>query len=376
MDRGYPFWSIKFLVREGGANVHSTASNGDTVLHLAITLYEERRCLDLVKTFVEAGCDPTAQARGRTALEFAIQYRYTSVVEFLLLSCGVPCPPDILPTALQHGSTLEMIELLVRKGADVHSNTTNGETVLHFVATRYCESTALKLVKIFIEAGCDPMRCNSGGKSAWMAIMEYGFGSVLELLSSSNIPCPPDVLLMALWYRLAPRTIHFLICNGANAKLTTVVGDTALHLIIAGYWERTCPQLVRMVVEAGCNPNSCDSKGKSALMAAIEKGYTSVVELLLSYSVSLPPDILLVALQFCASPTIIELLIRHGANVHFPALSASVQIAYTSYLELMRQLAVVDMVCTARCVKRAHASLEDGGIPDHVEKRPRLEGMG
>ena len=58
-------------------------------------------CLELVKSFVEAGCNTTiCNTQEDTALHTAIKRGCTSVVE-LLLSYNDPLPSDILLFALQ-----------------------------------------------------------------------------------------------------------------------------------------------------------------------------------------------------------------------------------------------------------------------------------
>lgn len=75
---------VEFLICEG-ADVRSTMSSGDTLLHLAMTGYNELKCLELVKILIEVGCDPTTvNSECNSGLEVAIDIGHTSVVEFLL----------------------------------------------------------------------------------------------------------------------------------------------------------------------------------------------------------------------------------------------------------------------------------------------------
>ena len=305
---------ILFLLHNG-ADVHST-SNGDTVLHLAITQYLESECLGLVKTFIEAGCNPTAcTAEGKSVLEAAIEHGYTSVVEHLL-SCNVPLPLDILPIVLQQDSPPEMVQSLVRKGADVHSTNSNGDTVLHLAIAWYPESICLDLVESFTNAGCNPTVCTAEGKSVLEAAIEHGYTSVAEHLLSCNVPLTPNILSFALQRCSPPEMIQFLVRKGVNVHSTTSDGDTMLHLAIAWHPESTCLGLVQIFIHAGCDPTARNSQGKTILEAAIERGYISVVEHLLSYNVPFLPNILLIALRRNLTIKMVEFLIHKGADVH------------------------------------------------------------
>ena len=316
LRRHSALWMVEYLIRKG-ADVHSTTTNGDTVLHLAIAEPVELRRSSLVKMFIEAGCNPsTCNSEGRTVLELAIERGYISVVE-LLLSCSVTFPPDILPIALQQRSTLQMIQILICKGADVHSTTFNGDTVLHLAITEYyLEVICCDLVKSFIKAGCNPTACNSEGKTVLDAAIGRGYISVVELLFSCNVPFPPDILPIALRRRSTLQMIQFLIRKGTDVHSTASNGDTVLHLAIAEYVEGTCRELVESFIQAGCNPTTCNSKGETVLDAAIKRGHTSVVELLLWCNVPFPSDILPIMLRQNSTPQTIEFLIRKGADVH------------------------------------------------------------
>ena len=292
-------------------------------------------CWDLVESFIQAGCDPTARnSSGNTVLEAAIEHGHTSVVE-RLLSYNDPLAPDILLFALRKQSAPEIIQSLIRKGADVHSTTSDGGTVLHLAITQYAERTCWDLVKNFIGAGCNPTACNSRGNTVLEAAIERGQTLVVELLLSHNVPLPPNVLLLALWKPSAPQTIRSLIRKGADVHSTTSDGDTVLHLAIAMYVERACWDLVKRFIEAGCNPTARNSKGKTVLEATIERGHPSVAELLLSCHVPLPPDILLFALRKCSTPKMIRLLVRNGANHHTTMFGsdrdALLQLVHASY---------------------------------------------
>ena len=172
------------------------------------------------------------------------------------------------------------------------------------------------LVESFIQAGCNPTTRNFKGNTALEAAIEPGHTLVVERLLSCNDPLPPDILLFALRKRSAPQIIQSLIRKGVNVHSTTSDGGTVLHLAITQYAERIYWDLVKNFIGAGCNPTACNSRGNTVLEAAVERGQTLVVDLLLSHNVPFPCDVILLALRHRLSSQTIQCLIRQGADVH------------------------------------------------------------
>lgn len=140
---------IDFLI-QNGADIHSTTPNGDSVLHLAISGYVEGACWDLMRNFIEAGCNlATCNSEGKTILEAAIGREYTSVVE-LLISYNAPLAPDVLSIALRCGCTPQMIQLLVRKGANecAASSSSDREALFRLVRASYSGQDRQQVIEI------------------------------------------------------------------------------------------------------------------------------------------------------------------------------------------------------------------------------------
>ena len=306
---------VRFLIRKG-ADIHSTTSDGDTLLHLAVAKYVEPTCLELVKSFIAAGFDTTTcNSGGKSVFQVAIERDYISVVEYLL-SCNVPLPVDILPITLQNRSTPRMVEFLICKGAEMHSTMCNGDTILHLAIAKYVEPACLELVKSFIAAGFNTTACNSEEKPVFQVAIERDYISVVEYLLSCNVPLPADILPIALQNRSTPQMVESLIRRDADVHSIIVNGDTVLHLAVANYFESTCLELVKSFIAAGFNPTTCNSGGKTIFQVAYESDYSLVVEYLLSRNDPFPPDILPIALQNRSTPEMLEFLVRKGANVN------------------------------------------------------------
>jgi len=131
-----------------------------------------------------------------------------------------------------------------------------------------------------------------------------GWVSIIEsFLTIQAPPCfPIDILTSAFDERVPnPRgtcnVIQLLIREGANVHIQAAKGTTLLHLAIRKTW---CPPLspidiniagfssdvsllhiVKMLVDAGCDPSTCDADGHQPVFDAMTKGYVVVVEYLL-----------------------------------------------------------------------------------------------
>ncbi|KAG9316928.1 ankyrin repeat-containing domain protein [Chiua virens] len=360
------------LVRKG-ADVHSTTDDGDTVLHLCIKQYGESSCLDLIKIFVEAGCDPNSYgAQGTTVLGVAAEYGCASVMEYLL-SCNVPFPPSILSTALQHPPwTPQVVECLVLQGADMCFTTSEGDTAFDLAMRHYMPPTNLKVVSIFIKAGYNPTPFSPVGTKILATAIHWRYASLVDFLLPADARFPPDILSTALNHRWNAQLVEILVRKGADVHSPSDSGETIFHLAITGYIEPACLHLVEAFIGAGCIPTYCNFDGMSVLEVAIKAGYTYVAELLLSRNVPLPPHILLTALQLHTTPEMVEFLVRHGADVHTTAFNGDslLQITQASYDEPDERQRIVEILENAREVKRKYTSPED---VTHVAKRPRLE---
>jgi len=75
-----------------------------------------------------------------------------------------------------------------------------------------------------------------------------------------------------------PRGLEFLIAHGAELKLHSYNGRTALYVAAANGHDRH----VELLLEAGADPMIATDRGDSPLAAATGKGYASVERILLA----------------------------------------------------------------------------------------------
>jgi len=140
---------------------------------------------------------------------------------------------------------LEVVELLVAKGADVKITDKYGYTPLHVAA--------------------------SHGQKEIVALLLFAGASVNDQKNQDGVT---PLHMAALWGR--EETAGFLIEQGANVNAKSKSGQTSLHLAVS--WNRT--EMVQLLITKGADVNAKDAKGKTALSIAEAKGNKELVDLL------------------------------------------------------------------------------------------------
>ena len=292
------------------------------------------KCLELTKTFIDVvGC-PFARSSGcATLFDVAVRRGFNEVVEYLT-SKAVPLPSSILFTALRY--QVSMIPSLVCKGAQIHVQKISGDTILHVAMSGLEETQCRTTTQILVEAGCNPFALNIANKQPVHLAISRGFKSVVQYLLSHAFNAemtslPPDALLTALQCQEKLSMVRLLVGHGADVSHVAPNGDHLLHVVLDSLaleiGEDECLEITRLLCEAGCNSSAPNALGKTPLHIVITRGFTSIVDYLVSRDVPLPSDILFFALDSQPSKiwykgdtydwiTIIHSLVRHGADVH------------------------------------------------------------
>jgi ankyrin repeat protein len=117
---------------------------------------------------------------------------FVSVVEYLL-SWDVSLPSRVLFAALQTTlvKRVEMIRLLVSKGANVHVLKPNGDTLLHLIMRSPDRSVCLEIAEVLIDSGCNPSALNLHDETPLHIATKQGYHEMVNYLilfgSSSDI---------------------------------------------------------------------------------------------------------------------------------------------------------------------------------------------
>ena len=173
-----------------------------------------------------------------------------------------------LMMASEHGY-LEIVQTLLRRGADVHKNTKYGDTALHLAS----QKGHIEVVRPLLEAGAgaDVRRLNEYGHSPISYACEGKHMEIFRALveAGGDVDTPDSSAQTALhgasMYGFT-EGVRYLVERGAdvNKSSTSRAGDTPLTL--ASLWGKV--EVVRALVEAGADVNKRDSDGRSPLYYA------------------------------------------------------------------------------------------------------------
>ncbi|KAF8441582.1 ankyrin repeat-containing domain protein [Boletus edulis BED1] len=306
---------IRLLV-ENGASALAHTGDGDSLLHVILQrLDDESEALDVARVLVGYGCDPLeVDSRGKAPLQIAVERGFTSVVQYLL-ALGAHPPPDLLVISKcnwQDRSIAPMIRLLVENGANALAHTRDGDSLLHLVLQYSCNGNrALQATRVLVGYGCDPLEANIHGETPLHVAVKQQYISVAQLehlLTLGAHPSPDFLVTLGRhWWETVCRVgvftieskapvVRFLVENGASALAHTGDGDSLLHVVLRSLDdENEALDVARVLVGYSCDPHEADSHGKTPLQIAVERGYTSVVQYLLTLGAHPPPDLLVIS---------------------------------------------------------------------------------
>ena len=314
---------VQLLIAHG-AEVNVSTTDGETPLMFAVDQGPE-----MVQLLLDAGAKIEAEDRaGMTALSHAAwRENETSLGSAKLLlangaeinhlsKAGYP-----LTLACTSGNT-SMVELLMEHGADV--NPSGGFTPLMGAA----RGSQVELIEWLLKEGADPNAVNRNGWTALMeaAELENTDGEIIAMLIEAgakvNARCAEGktALMCALMWA-QPATIRQLLDLGADVRMKDEDGSTALMLAA----EESSVEVVAMLVEAGAKVDATNAEGKSALMWAAGSARPAAVRLLLDQGADVRmkdkagSTVLMIAAQGYSEESRVEvvaMLVEAGAKVN------------------------------------------------------------
>lgn len=332
-----------------GAQILRETDNGETPLHIAageghlLVVKELQRALDT---------SHTRDREGRTAFSLAVERGHTAVVEELLQayekytsesdetypfhSAVREGHKDIVqlfldskwdlnsrnnnqetPLHVAAYSSLLIVELLLKAGANVDAIDEDGETPLSFAA----RMGSAEIVKALLNAGANiEAKDNNGETPLYRASYNGRVGVVKELLASSPAP-DLNVKNYRGWTALHSaydnaEITKLLLDAGANAHVTDEENTTPLVLAVRRGYDETFCHLLNAVADS-------DAVGEilSAVHSAAGSGRLEMLQLLVEKGANLHAENEdgTTALHIAASngrESVVNLLLKNGADIH------------------------------------------------------------
>jgi ankyrin repeat protein len=157
---------------------------------------------------------------------------------------------------------IEVVKLLLEKGADVNKHNEGGETPLHYAARH----GHVKVMEILLDHGADPTKKGTGCGTPMQWAGSRGQIRAIKMLMrygvSINQPGSGDTTAL---HEAAehdhPDAVRFLLENGANVNARTESGCTPFFLASAG---KGNIEIGRILLEYGADPTiECNGRSVS-----------------------------------------------------------------------------------------------------------------
>ncbi|KLJ08139.1 hypothetical protein EMPG_16428 [Blastomyces silverae] len=259
--------TVELLFEKSGGRLQA-ARDGKVPFHKAACTGH----LSVVKYLLELGVDAAAlQRRGYNAMDM-VAARGDMEMARLLVKAGVAVSQEDSPfgrSSIHYaaaGGHKEMVEFLMREGADISTVDVHRRTVLFNAAVPDIhDSTAgsviaipapsegnAEVVKLFASLGVDPSLLDLRGMSVLHALCEKGYTTELKALLDSGVV--------------------------VDIAIQDLAGFTALHhAVYSGHRE-----VVDILLAAGAKLDTIDSNGRSLLHVGAIAGQHELLEYLLS----------------------------------------------------------------------------------------------
>ena len=242
-----------------GVRADSKDSEGTPAL-MAATLYSSA---DLVKLLLDRGANPNVtNAVGATPLMWAIP-DLAKVKALLEHGADVNAKSKNLGrtpllVAASYPGSVEVLKLLLSKGADLHAK---DDARMHALG-RAVVSSDVSVVRFLVESGIDPNEEGYGLNPSPRLYPRHYLPSI-EYLQSKGLKMNPGVLPAAVHWH-PPQLLEKWIAMGANvnARSGRYQGSA---LMTAAASEQATPATLRLLLEKGADPNAEDTEGERPL---------------------------------------------------------------------------------------------------------------
>ena len=265
-------------VRRMLARDKSLARSADAAGSTALMQSAYAGTLAIMETLIDAGADVTASNRRKaTALHWALSDPMK--VKLLLLHGAAIDARTVDGRTALHAAAMQpmggrVVKLLLEVGADVDARSMTGNTPLFGAAAAGLENTLLLLdhganPNIPSQTGATPLMVARTADVVWLLVAK---GAHINARSKRG-----ETALAAAAGRGDDESVTLLLSKGADVNATDYRGYTPL--MHATQYDRDSPDVVRLLLAYGANPN-VTAEGQTAASIAARRGDTALACLL------------------------------------------------------------------------------------------------
>lgn len=296
------------------ADINKLDLSGQSILMEAVRHGQ----LEAVGVLLDNGVRVNYKMRhGETALGKAVSSGYTSIA-MRLLEGGADAGVDdsrIMKAAIRSGK-IEMIELIIEMIKRTGAESKNMSSILN---SMFWESNlSAEIIDLLIKKGADPAYCAKNGETLIHVAAKRGLPDIVEILLKHGVDpnqraALGDTPLHWATFRGNLEAVKLLLSNGADPNQRNVVGDTPLHqaaflgnlaavkvllskgadiaalnfskesVLLSCLHYTSHDDIVSYLLGNGVDLNAIDLRGQTALYEAAYRGFGSIVQILIDH---------------------------------------------------------------------------------------------
>lgn len=315
------------------AGVDTRCKNGVTELMNAC----RRGIPNLVKLLLEAGANVDLQDDfGCTALIYAAMNRKG-------IKRNGAWDPDSLVPADNIELYEEVVDLLIKAGANVDTQNEKGKTALS-----HCAGDEEKLTELLLQGGADPNIQDKKGNTALHRATHDGCNrNVIRLIKAgANLDIQNKKGVTALmWSLYRPETAKILLEAGASPIIRNKMGFNSLDIAFTtkvcteDYLQKST-EFSKLLIDTGVDINKKDPYGNTPLINASSYRDEEMVKYLLKKGakVNLKSATGMTALMVatkCGNVAAVQALVKAGADIHNILLDVCYETSSSNLVEIL-----------------------------------------